>query len=163
MKIWPRRVSKLAFIAFHFGNLVCPRILIVSIDTEVCLLRASIRPGMLVILVDVYDWVDSWNLGMDTRFHCSLYWCREIGEGKLQFWEIYKLSSYVVVYGKRRSEMAHGRIYGTIVCLHYEARSQSMAMLMRCIWWDVPAFVINRIGMVVTLAWQVFRINGGKW
>lgn len=68
-----------AFIAFHFAK--SGRILIVSIDTEVCLLRASIRPGMLVILVDVYDRGDS-----GLRSIVLLYWCREIGEGKLQFW-----------------------------------------------------------------------------
>lgn len=75
----------------------------------------------------------------------------KLGKGNFSSGDLQALELRVV-YSERRSEMAHGRIYGTIVCLHYEARSQSMAMLMRCIRWYVPAFVINRIEMAVTLA-----------
>lgn len=56
----------------------------------------------------------------------------KLGKGNFSSGDLQALELRVV-YSERRSEMAHGRIYGTIVCLHYEARSQSMAMLMRCI------------------------------
>lgn len=119
--------------SFSFRQ-VGPQILIVSIETEVCLLRPSISiSGMSGNIGGRLRLEDSWRGWI--RFYCSLYRCR----GETSLLEIYKLvDSWCAPRG---SEMAHGRIHGTIVCLHYGADQW------RC-WcdatWVCACFVCNK-------------------